>query len=78
MANVFNQPQNEQSVVDIVKESLDVDSEGNVSFRSRKGKGSGKAIEIPAEQFDAFVDVMNRARDVREDIARKQQTQTLD
>lgn len=70
MASVFNDAS--QSVLDIVKESLDVNAEGDVSFRSRKGRGSGKPLSIPADQFDAFVELMNKTKDSREELAQKQ------
>jgi hypothetical protein len=70
MASVFNDAS--RSVLDIVRESLDVNADGDVSFRSRTGRGSGKAVEIPASQFDEFVKLMVSTRDSREDLVQKQ------
>jgi hypothetical protein len=72
MASVFENETTQQSPVKVVRESLDVDSNGTVSFRTRKGKGSGKAVEIPGSLFSEFVDLMIATRDSREDLARKQ------
>ena len=47
-----------KSVLDIIKESLDVGDDQIVRFRSREGRGSGKAVEIPVEQFDEFLKLM--------------------
>ena len=73
MASVFSNETSKQSVLDIVRTSLDVKSNGSVSFRSRTGRGSGKAVEIPADQFDEFVNLMVATRDSREALAQKQQ-----
>ncbi len=72
MASVFSNETSKQTVLDIVRSSLDVDSSGNVSFRSRTGRGSGKAVQIPASQFDEFVNLMVATRDTREALAQKQ------
>jgi len=72
MAKVVNDETSTQSVLDIVRSSLDVSSDGNVSFRSRTGRGSGKAVEIPASQFDEFVDLMVATKNTREALAQKQ------
>ena len=73
MASVFTNEKSTQTVLDIVRNSLDVDSSGNVSFRSRTGRGSGKAVSIPADQFDEFVNLMVATKDSREALAQKQQ-----
>ena len=72
MASVFTNEASTQSVLDIVRNSLDVDSSGNVTFRSRTGRGSGKAVQIPASQFDEFVNLMVATKDSREALAQKQ------
>jgi len=72
MASVFTNETSKLSVLDIVRSSLDVSSTGNVSFRSRTGRGSGKAVEIPAAQFDEFVNLMVATKDSREALAQKQ------
>lgn len=71
MASVFSDA-SKQSVLDIVRESLDVNSSGDVSFKSRSGRGSGKAVSIPGDQFDAFVDLMLSTKTNREELAQKQ------
>lgn len=60
------------SVLDFIRQSLDVDSDGNVSFKSRTGRGSGAPVMIPGSQFDEFVDLMVSTRDTREALAQKQ------
>lgn len=72
MASVFTNEASTQTVLDIVRNSLDVDSSGNVTFRSRTGRGSGKAVQIPATQFDEFVNLMVATKDSREALAQKQ------
>lgn len=74
MASVFQKENTpEQSVLDIVRDSLSVDSNGNVSFRSRVGRGSGKAVQIPGSQFDEFVTLLVQTQKVREVLAEQQQ-----
>lgn len=74
MASVFKKEEVEQkkTVVEIIRDSLDVDASGTVRFRSRTGRGSGKAIEIPGEQFDEFVNLMVQAKENREALAESQ------
>lgn len=76
MANVFKKEEvvQKKSVVEIIRDSLDVDASGMVRFRSRTGRGSGKAIEIPGEQFDEFVELMIKAKENRETLAESQKT----
>ena len=71
MASVFKKDEvvQEKTVIEIVRDSLDVDAEGMVRFRSRTGRGSGKAIEIPGSQFDEFVTLMVQAQESRETLA---------
>ena len=52
---------NLSGVLDIVRGSLKREG-GVVSFRSRTGRGSGKAFEIPEEQLDEFVSMLNNLR----------------
>ncbi len=63
-----------KSEVDVVRDSLDVDAAGVVRFRSRTGRGSGKAIEIPGDQFDEFVTLMVKVRDNREQLANEERS----
>jgi len=49
-----------------------VDAEGTVRFRSRVGRGSGKAVEIPGGQFDEFVTLMVQAQESRETLAEQE------
>lgn len=65
MASVFKQNVvvSQRTPVEIVRDSLDVDAEGTVRFRCRVGRGSGKAVEIPSDQFNEFVNLMIAARD---------------
>lgn len=74
MASVFKKDEvvQEKSVIEIVRDSLDVDAEGTVRFRSRVGRGSGKAVEIPGSQFEEFVTLMIQARESRELLAEQE------
>lgn len=76
MAQVFKKKEvvQEKPVIDIVRDSLDVDAKGVVRFRSRVGRGSGKAVEIPGTQFDEFVTLMVQAQESRETLAEQQRT----
>jgi hypothetical protein len=83
MASVFKKEEvvQKRSIVEIIRDSLDVDASGTVRFRSRTGRGSGKAIEIPGEQFDEFVKLMLQAKEDRASLAESQkvvETQTTD
>ena len=79
MVSVFKKEEviQEKTVVEIVKESLDVDASGTVRFRSRTGRGSGKAVEIPGEQFEEFVKLMLRAKASREELIASQQVEAV-
>lgn len=74
MASVFKKDVvvQEKSVIEIVRDSLDVDAQGVVRFRSREGRGSGKAVEIPGVEFDEFVTLMIQARENREALAEQE------
>ena len=72
MASVFNSEKTATSVLDVVRQSLDVDSEGNVSFKSRTGRGSGAPVVILSSQFDEFVELMVATKDSREALSQKQ------
>ena len=74
MASVFKKDEvvQEKRVIEIVRDSLDVDAEGTVRFRSRVGRGSGKAVEIPGSQFDEFVTLMVQAQESREALAEQE------
>jgi hypothetical protein len=75
MANVFKKEEiiEEKSVVEIIRDSLDVDATGAVRFKSRIGRGSGKAIEIPGDQFDEFVNLILKAKEARVQLAEQEQ-----
>lgn len=77
MANVFQKEKQNRSTIDIVRDTLDVGSNGSVTFRCRVGRGSGKAVEIPADQFDDFVVLMQEAKQRRAELAAQQQTNTV-
>lgn len=74
MASVFKKDVvvQEKSVIEIVRDSLDVDAQGVVRFRSREGRGSGKAVEIPGSEFDEFVTLMVQARESRGALAEQE------
>lgn len=70
MASLYKQDKEQKkSVIQIIRESVDVDALGSVRFKSRQGRGSGKAVEIPHDQFDEFVDLMIHYRENREALA---------
>lgn len=69
MVKVFNNRQ--RTVSQIVEETLDVSANGDVTFRAGLGKGSGRPIEIPANEFDSFVTLINETAATREDKARE-------
>ena len=73
MANVFPKANSaERTTIDIVRDTLAVTGEGDVSFRCRVGRGSGKAVEIPASQYDEFVTLLVQTRDSRSALAQQQ------
>jgi len=73
MASVFkaDEARSDRTIIDIIKESIDVDENGMVRFRSRLGRGSGKAIEIPGDQFDTFVELMIKTKEARANLIKK-------
>lgn len=73
MASVFSKhPEQELDVIDIVRDTLDVDGDGNVSFRVRRGRGSGAAVKVPGAQFDEFVTLLTETSKSREALAQQQ------
>jgi len=73
MANVFpKEGTPERTTLDIVRDTLGVNGSGDVAFRCRVGRGSGKAVEIPGSQFDEFVTLLIQTRDSREALAQQQ------
>lgn len=67
--NVFNSTTTQKSALDTVRETLRVSANGNVSFKSRLGRGSGSPVEIPGESFDEFVSLMQDLAERREQVA---------
>lgn len=64
--NVFNTTtQTSKSALENVKETLYVDADGGVSFKSTLGRGSGKPIQIPGNSFDEFVSLMQEVAEKR-------------
>lgn len=51
-----------KSVVEIVKDTINVREDGTVTFRTRSGRGSGKSFEIPSEQFEEFVKILENVK----------------
>ena len=41
--------------IEIIRESIKIDTNGDITFRSRTGRGSGAGVKIPSSQFDEFV-----------------------
>jgi hypothetical protein len=66
----FNREQRNLSTTQIVEDTLEVSANGSVTFRTRRGKGSGKPIEISGDQFDTFVSMMNDIASRRESLAK--------
>jgi len=52
-----------RSTIDIIKESIGVGSDGAITFKCREGRGSGKAVQIPTDQFDEFVNLMKQTQE---------------
>lgn len=67
--------QSELTATQIVDETLIVHSNGSVTFRTRRGKGSGKAVEIAGDEFDTFVTQMSDIASRRETLAAKARTE---
>ena len=74
MVKVFNTEQ-DVPTTKIIEETLDVRADGSVAFRARRGKGSGKPVEIAGDQFDTFVGLMNEVASRREELAKAAQTE---
>jgi len=57
----------------IVERTLQVGPDGSVVFRAALGKGSGRPVTIPGDQFDQFVSLMNETalkREAKAELAR--------
>ena len=55
----------EKKAIDIIRETIKVDNDGNLSFRIDAGRGRGRAIKIPADQVDQFVEVVKEKTNER-------------
>lgn len=62
----FNREESNLTTTQVIKETLEVAANGSVSFRTRRGKGSGRPVEIAGNQFDTFVNMMNDIASRRE------------
>ncbi len=78
--NVFSkqQPTQAKSSLDNIRESLYVGSDGSVSFKSTRGRGSGSGVKIDAENFDEFVSILQDVATRREELAAEQSTVSSD
>jgi len=65
---LFDKTNNKQTVTEIVESTFDVSDDGSVTFRASMGKGSGRPVSIPGEEFDNFVDFINRASVKRREV----------
>lgn len=50
-----------KTAVEIMKESIKIE-DGNISFRTRTGRGSGCGVTIPAAQFAEFMAVLGEVQ----------------
>jgi hypothetical protein len=51
----------DKTAIEIMRESMKVEN-GQVTFRTRTGRGSGCGVSIPAEQFAEFMKVMGEVQ----------------
>lgn len=65
----FSTEQSELTATQIVDDTLLVHADGSVTFRTRRGKGSGRPVEIAGGEFDTFVSMMNDIASRRESLA---------
>ena len=65
----FNREERDLTTTQIIEDTLEFNADGSVSFRARRGKGSGKPVEIAGDQFDKFVSIMNDIASRRETLA---------
>lgn len=70
MVKVFDKSAS-QSTTEIVEDTLTVDANGNVTFRASRGKGSGRPVNIPGEEFDTFVSLLTETASRRQSLAEK-------
>lgn len=57
MARVFKSDKDKKAI-EIIRDTLDVSASGVVTFKCKTGRGCGSGIEIPADEFDTFVEYM--------------------
>lgn len=67
--NVFAVAETKASALQNIRDTLSVDAEGNVSFKSNLGRGSGSPVKIPGESFEAFIELMQETASRREGVA---------
>jgi hypothetical protein len=48
-----------KTAIEVIKKTLGTDAEGNVSFRTREGRGSGCGVKIPVSQIPELLKLLN-------------------
>jgi hypothetical protein len=74
----FSKEQRNLTVTQVIEDTLEVEADGSVTFRARRGKGSGRPVEIAGDQFDTFVELMNDIASRRESLAKEAKSVTED
>jgi len=55
----------DKTAIEIIQETISVDEFGNVSFRKDTGRGRGRKITIPSDQFDRFAEIIKETAQKR-------------
>ena len=50
------------TAIEVIKRTLGTDAEGNVSFRTREGRGSGCGVKIPVSQIPELLRLLNEVQ----------------
>lgn len=45
----------EKTTMDVIRETIKLDKDGNVEFKTDSGRGRGRAIKIPSSDIDQFI-----------------------
>ena len=74
--NFYNSQTNDDSALGRIKNTLNVDKNGSVTFKTNLGRGSGTPVYIPGDSFDAFVTMMQEVATKRADRAEQARQQS--
>lgn len=49
----------EKKTIDIIRDTMKKDEQGNITFSIDQGRGRGRKIVIPSDQIRSFIELIN-------------------